>query len=559
LGGGSTVDPATGAISNPVYNVTNVDGTTTSVTGVAGAITNLDGRVTQNTSDINNLTTQISTGEIGLVQQASSTATVTVAKDSAGTLVDFTGTAGKRKLTGLSSGDLAASSADAITGSQLFNTATSTASALGGGSTLDPLTGAISSPVYNVTNTDGTTTSVTGVEGAVSNLDGRVAKNTTDISNINNVLGNITSGAGITYFHANSALLDSQALGAESVAIGGGAVAQGQNSVALGSGASASGANSVALGQGSVASRDNTVSVGSAGSERQITNVAKGTQGTDAVNLDQLNAVSTKVDQVNQGAVKYDTNADGSPNYSSITLGGGSAAGGTVIHNVGQGTTGSDAVNLDQMNAALSKVNNAIADSTNPFVAADGNRDTEGAVATGTHSTAVGANASATGNNSVALGAGSVATEDNTVSVGSATQQRRITNVAAGTSPTDAVNMKQFNDAIAAVNTNVDGKIGQAVQSANAYTDQQFGKLNQKMNSLGAAAMAATSLIPNARGRQLPDVRRGGYVRWRSRARARCELLGVGPSAAERARHAFDGRRCKHGCIRRRNVRVLIA
>src|SRR5690606_32820414 len=57
---------------------------------------------------------------------------------------------------------------------------------------------------------------------------------------------------------------------------------------ALGFNAYAASDSSVALGQGSVADRDHTVSVGSAGNERQITNVAAGTEGTDAVNLDQL-------------------------------------------------------------------------------------------------------------------------------------------------------------------------------------------------------------------------------------------------------------------------------
>jgi autotransporter adhesin len=47
------------------------------------------------------------------------------------------------------------------------------------------------------------------------------------------------------------------------------------------------------LGAGSVADRANSVSVGTVGGERQITNVAAGTQGTDAVNLDQLNAAAS--------------------------------------------------------------------------------------------------------------------------------------------------------------------------------------------------------------------------------------------------------------------------
>jgi autotransporter adhesin len=52
----------------------------------------------------------------------------------------------------------------------------------------------------------------------------------------------------------------------------------------------------------------------------------------------------------------------------------------------------------------------------------------------------------ATGTNSVALGAGSVAAQPNTVSVGTAGAERRITNIAAGTSPTDAVNVSQLSD-----------------------------------------------------------------------------------------------------------------
>lgn len=71
------------------------------------------------------------------------------------------------------------------------------------------------------------------------------------------------------------------------VAIGDGANSA-NNGVAIGAGASAE-TGSIALGSESVADRQNTVSVGNAGSERQITNVAAGIEGTDAVNVNQLN------------------------------------------------------------------------------------------------------------------------------------------------------------------------------------------------------------------------------------------------------------------------------
>jgi autotransporter adhesin len=129
--------------------------------------------------------------------------------------------------------------------------------------------------------------------------------------------------------------------------------------------------------------------------------------------------------------------------------------------------------------------------------AADGDRDTEAAVASGTHSTAMGANASATAANSVALGAGSVADRANTVSVGSAGNERQVTNVAAGTATTDAVNVGQLNDSISAAVGNVP-----AGMSAKDYTDQQISSVQSSVNDVargaysGVAAATALSMIP---------------------------------------------------------------
>jgi len=68
-----------------------------------------------------------------------------------------------------------------------------------------------------------------------------------------------------------------------------------------------------------------------------------------------------------------------------------------------------------------------------------------GSFASGQNALALGAGASATAPNSVALGAGSIANQPNTVSVGAPGAERRITNVAAGVAPTDAVNVSQLN------------------------------------------------------------------------------------------------------------------
>ncbi|WP_254603796.1 YadA family autotransporter adhesin [Burkholderia lata] len=68
----------------------------------------------------------------------------------------------------------------------------------------------------------------------------------------------------------------------------------------------------------------------------------------------------------------------------------------------------------------------------------------DNSLASGNNAVALGASASATANNAVALGAGSIAGQANTVSMGAPGSERRITNVAPGVSPTDAVNMSQL-------------------------------------------------------------------------------------------------------------------
>ncbi|SAL21160.1 hypothetical protein AWB71_01037 [Caballeronia peredens] len=373
-------------------------------------------------------------------------------------------------LDNVAAGEVSGNSLQAVNGSQLFNVAQSTADALGGGASVDS-DGKVTAPTY--TFADNST--FNNVGNALSDLDGRVAANTSDI-------GNMVNGGGIKYFHANSTLADSLATGEESVAIGGNAQATANNSVALGS--------------NSVADRANTVSVGAKGAERQITNVAAGKEDTDAVNVAQLKAAGLiNGDGTAKTAVTYDTTASGETDYSSITLGDGNS-GGTVIHNVANGMDGTDAVNLNQMNAALDSVKNIAESGGNPMFAAQGNRDTEAAIATGAHATAMGANANASADNSVALGANSVADRVNTVSVGSAGNERQITNVAAGTQATDAVNVQQLNLAAAQAQSYTDSRISGVQQQISDVASKAYGGI--------ASAMAVAGLPqPTAPGKTM--------------------------------------------------------
>ncbi|MDD3756750.1 MAG: ESPR-type extended signal peptide-containing protein [Advenella sp.] len=96
----------------------------------------------------------------------------------------------------------------------------------------------------------------------------------------------------------------SQATQSKAIAFGEAAQATGVGSLALGADARANAANSVALGAGSVATQADTISVGRAagtddvsdpGLTRRITHVAKGVEDTDAVNVGQLDAAITNI------------------------------------------------------------------------------------------------------------------------------------------------------------------------------------------------------------------------------------------------------------------------
>ncbi|MGX0940420.1 autotransporter adhesin, partial [Cupriavidus metallidurans] len=232
--------------------------------------------------------------------------------------------AGNTKIVNVAPGDVSATSTDAVNGSQL-----------------------------NATNQN-----VTNLGDTVNNFAGDQSTTNTTVN-----------GRGIRYVRTNDAGLpvsDAFAQGQGSTAVGYEAKSTGADALALGRNAQASADNSVALGANSTTTADLTtpaynpgtgtiagtapvgeVSVGSAGAERRITNLAAGAADTDAVNVSQLkSATAASV----ADAVMYDNST-----HNSVTLGGDTyntttKTGGTVIHNVAAGTSGGDAVNVDQLN-----------------------------------------------------------------------------------------------------------------------------------------------------------------------------------------------------------------
>ena len=366
--------------------------------------------------------------------------------------------------------------------------------------------------------------------------DGSEAHDAVTVRQLQNAIGAVATTP-TKYFHANSTAEDSLAVGEDSLAMGAKTIVNGNagigiglntlvlsdaiNGIAIGSNASANHANSIAMGNGSQTTRgaqtgytaynmdapQNSVgefSVGSEDGQRQITNVAAGSADTDAVNVGQLKVTDAQVSQ----------------NTQSIT------------------NLNNQVTNLD---SRVTTLENGVADivttgSTKYFKT---NTDGVDANAQGKDSVAIGSGSIAAADNSVALGTGSVANEENTISVGSSTNQRRITNVAAGKNATDAVNVAQLKSSEAGsvrYNTNADGSVDysnitlgggkggttrisnvsagvenndavnyaqlkQSVQETKQYTDQRMVEMDNKLSKTEsklsggiASAMAMTGL-----------------------------------------------------------------
>ncbi|HEV3429350.1 MAG TPA: hypothetical protein VG320_15860, partial [Paraburkholderia sp.] len=158
-------------------------------------------QVAQNTSDIAKNTSAISNLQGDVTNMAGAMANAVMYDSSAHASVTLGGVGSTTPvaLHNVAAGAVNASSFDAVNGSQLYNVASSTASAIGGGSTVNS-DGSISAPTYSI---GGST--FNSVAGAVTNLDSRVTKNTTDISNLQ---GDITNMAGAM---ADAVMYDSSA------------------------------------------------------------------------------------------------------------------------------------------------------------------------------------------------------------------------------------------------------------------------------------------------------------------------------------------------------------
>ncbi|KVW81364.1 cell surface protein [Burkholderia ubonensis] len=380
------------------------------------------------------------------------------------------------------------------------NVGNSTAAALGGGATYDPATGTISAPSYTTYNANGTTSIVNNVGAAIDSLNRQ----------------------GIQYFHANSSAPDSIATGADSVAIGPNALASVDNSVAIGNGAMTSGAvpvSSTTVGgllfgnyAGSVPI--GVFSVGAPGAERQITNVAAGrvtAASTDAVNGSQLYAANSTVASLSTGLAATDNNLASLSTSTSTSIGALSSGLSTTNNTVASLSTstssglGSLSTGLSTTNIAVASLSTGVTNINNQLssLSTSFSSSTRSAANTAGIDADMKGNGSdvptvTRGSNSVAIGAHSNdAGRSNVVSVGNATQQRQITNVAAGTEGTDAVNVNQLNTLSTSMSQSLAAQQTQLTQLGSALNQtQQALQETNTMARQGIAAVGAIASIP---------------------------------------------------------------
>ncbi|WP_168858749.1 hypothetical protein [Bradyrhizobium brasilense] len=376
-----------------------------------------------------NLGTQINNGSVGLVQQPGGAGNnLTVGADTNGGAVDFKGTAGNRRLIDVAAGTLSATSTDAVNGSQLFATNSSTAAALGGGAAINGA-GGLTAPSYVLS-----TGTVTNVGAALSNVD----------------------AIGTKYFRANSSGASSNSTGLDAVAIGPASIAAGNSSIAVGNGAQGLSGDSIAIGRGSTAGGGQSISIGAGNSAF----------GNGALSLGDPNYAS------GTGALALGANNvannDGTNSATAANLAQGAVALGNQNVAVGQGS-----VAIGNTSKANNAGSVAIGDS-----AAVSNAASQGV--------ALGSGAAVTHARSVALGARSATTvgaEAGYVAYGIAAPQtstgevnignRKLTGLAAGSTATDAVNVSQLNQIAQNTATSLGG--GAAYNTATgAYTAPSY-------------------------------------------------------------------------------------
>jgi autotransporter adhesin len=394
--------------------------------------------------------------------------------------------------------------------------------ALGAGSIADralaPATGQIPAGPSNIieyNTTDKTLLGAVSVGTATSYrqitnvADGTEAQDAVTIRQLQGAIASVAVTS-TKYFHANSAGLDSLAVGAESVAVGPRTVVNGDNGIGIGNGAIVDqiAPGGTAIGQNAHVMLADGVALGTNATAGGIQSMALGAGAT----ANHVNSVALGAGSATQATVATSSTTINGQTYNFAgaapvgTVSVGDAGAERTITNVAAGRISADST--DAINGSQLYATNQVLEDLSDQIG-DVGEVAENAV---TYQTVTNPDGSVTRTNNVILQGG-----DPSAPV-------VISNVGAGVADTDAVNVAQLNDrvdyAIETANDYTDQVAETTLTEANNYTDQKFNQLNQEMGSIrseartaAAIGLAAASLRYDDRPGKLSVAVGGGY--WR--------------------------------------------
>ncbi len=274
-----------------------------------------------------------------------------------------------------------------------------------------------------------------------------------------------------------------------SVAIGEASSTSAANALALGVSSSVSAANAVALGFGSVADQANTVSVGSADVKRRIVNVAAGVNPGDAVNVEQLNRAVSGVSGELSSLKTNVQQAAAAASGAQITADNAIALATRAGNSADQAVTAARAAQTTADEAKASAANNA---AKLGFFAV--NPDGDLATASGLRATSIGVQASAQGSDTLAIGSSSTSLGQAALAVGRQAAAKADNAIAvgsqAGATALEAVSI----GTLASASANYALSLGSQAISAGAASIA-LGQLSQAASDQSVALGAFTSAL----------------------------------------------------------------
>jgi len=324
------------------------------------------------------------------------------------------------KITNLATGTIASASTDAVTGGQLYLLSTTVS-----------------------TNISTVSSRVTSLSTGLSTVTSNVASLSTGVNSLSSIVASVSTGV---------------------------------SSLSTGAVSMSTGITSLSTALNDTVRYDNSAHTavtlgGQGGAPVTLTNVAAGAvalSSLDAVNGGQLYGLATSMTTALGGNASVDANGNVvAPSY---------ALDGSTYNNVGDalanldGRVSNNTVNINNGGGGIKyfHANSTLNDSS----------------ATGSDAVAIGGNAIASFANCVALGSNSVTDRPNSVSVGAPGAERQITNLAAGSSPNDAVNVAQLDAAMSG-------------GSANAVTYDDPGHTSVTLHAANSTAPVALKNIAN--------------------------------------------------------------